>query len=274
MFRFSQYSCLLLALLVPVVAPGAARASTWFLDTPAGANNNGEAVAANATITTGAGTVTISLNNVESTVYDIGQVLTGLSFTLSSGNGTGAVLSSSADVVKISSNGSITNLGTNPIFGAVTIEESQYSGWTLSTGLSLDLSVFGSGQPNFGVLNATQSSGWNNSITGNNPHNPFSRGTVTFVMSVASVTSATDVTSGIFQFGTNQNGGHVVSIADGLSPVPEPTSLVMWGLAGLAAIGYGGRSAGARYYSSQQMFARVNAMNSILNCLILLRRSW
>ena len=133
-------------------------------------------------------------------------------------------------------NGTITDLGQHAIFGNVTIDGTKYAGWTL--GSKLDLSVFGTGGPNFGVLNAVQSSGFNGSISGNNPHNPFSRGTATFVMSVAGVTAATDVTGGDFQFGTNQNGGFVVTVPDKLTPVPEPTSLAMMSGLGLIGLAY------------------------------------
>ncbi|HUY89413.1 MAG TPA: hypothetical protein VMV10_11825 [Pirellulales bacterium] len=210
-------------------------AGVVLLETQVGANNNGAPVSAEAVVATGNGTVTIDLTNTENPTFSTTQVLTGFTLTLGNGATSGNVTQSSADVVVVHSDGTIQDLGSNPIFGDVTINHTTYTGWTLGAGPYL--SVFGTGSPNFGGLDYQTHYDANGSISGNSPHNPFSRGTIQFVMSVAGVTADTSVTGGTFQFGTNQNGGYVVTVPDGLTPVPEPGTLVCWCLLAFSAVG-------------------------------------
>lgn len=236
---------ILAADLALAVRPAAAGVFTLLSDP--GYYNNGSPVSAIATITTANydarnGLVTIDLTNTEDPTLNMGQVLTGFTFTLSNGATKGTDVKSSADVVFVNSQGKITAEYLNQsIFGSVSIGGTSYAGWTLGvdpTGAGPYLSVFGTGGPNFGGLyDELNYSSSNGSITGNSPHNPFSRGTFEFVMKVAGVTSATSVTGGTFQFGTNQNSGYVISVPDKVSTTPEPSSLACWCLLGLGSLG-------------------------------------
>lgn len=249
MSRFLQFTLIFGALITGAFAmhPRPASAGVFTLLSDPGYYNSGSPVSAIATITTADnGTVTIDLANTEDPTVNMGQVLTGFTFKLSNGATTGTYVSSSADVVKVGDYGIVTDLGTHPVFGNVTIDNTNYAGWTLGAGPYL--SVFGTGGPNFGGLDVENQYSANGSIAGNSPHNPFSRGTIEFVMNVAGVTSATSVTDGTFQFGTNQNGGYVISVPDSIAP--EPSSLVCTTLLGLSAIGL------ARIKRKARLFAR------------------
>lgn len=239
MCGFSRFSVVFAAIFAIGLSANApfARAGVFTLSTDAGANNNGLPVSAEAIVTTSNGTVQVQLTNMEDPTSAMGQVLTGFTFKLSNGATTGNVTSGSADVVVVHGDGTIQDLGTNPIFGNVVIGGTSYQGWTLGNGPYL--SVFGSGTPNFGDLDYQTHYNANGSIAGNSPHNPFSRGTMDFVMNVSGVTANTSITNGTFQFGTNQSGGYIVTVPDNLSPspTPEPASLACWCLLGISAIG-------------------------------------
>ena len=215
-----------------------AEGALFFLETPEDAKStSGEPVGAEAWVTTGANTVTIQITNTEINIKDISQVLTGLTLSLSGGASHGSIVDSKGNVVFVDSQGNYSLAPGDPIRidGNVTIGNQFYSGWTMS---SLDLSVFNQ-TPNFGVLDDTQPNyGTNGSIAGNTPHNPFTRGTDSFTLSILGVTDGTLVTGGSFQFGTNQNGGIVTLVEDDVKPVPEPTSLACWSLLGLIGFGY------------------------------------
>jgi hypothetical protein len=73
----------LLAIAVLAVA-GVAHANTITICTPAGSSDSDGNVSACATITTGNGTVTVQLSNLQNPIQAIGQSLTDIEFTLSS----------------------------------------------------------------------------------------------------------------------------------------------------------------------------------------------
>lgn len=220
--------------------------------TPSGATNGQESVSASVTVDIGDDLIQVKLTDTSTAIHDMGQVLTGVTISLT-GSPTGTnvasgLAGSSADVVVVNSQGVIHDYGSNPIFGKnitiaglsdQTTPPTTYNGWTISnTASSPDLSVFGTGGPNFGVLDGMQTTYLNTgtgSISGNTPHNPFSFGTAIFNVGYTnkSVSSSTAVTKVVFQFGTSSTGGFVT----GNLVVPEPTSLALWSAA-LVTMGY------------------------------------
>ena len=102
---------------VPLLALGmAAHAGSFTFATSAGAKEaTGNAVSASAAITTGAGTVTITLSNLFVNPVTVAQNLSDFAFTLNgSGFGSGSLATSSGQEVTVASNGSFSTAGTVP----------------------------------------------------------------------------------------------------------------------------------------------------------------
>src|ERR1700751_858572 len=82
--------------------------------TPAGSTDTaGDPVNASALFTTGNGTLTITLNNLQTNIKNSGQLLTDLEFTLSVG-GTNTLSSSSGTTIFVNADGSTTAGSTGP----------------------------------------------------------------------------------------------------------------------------------------------------------------
>jgi hypothetical protein len=206
--------------------------------TPPGSSTSGP-VAASATFITGLGFVNVTLADLEINPSNVGQLLSGLSFTLSNGATTGTLFSSTGTQVTVNSGGTY-SVGTA---GA--------AGWGLnnkvSGGLQLNaLGFIGSaglivGAPGAGGTYSNASS----FIAGNSSH--FLSHSVSFIIDIAGVTSATTVTSATFSFGTTPGQFNVKGCvstnpacafgpgSDPVSQVPEPVSSVLTasGLIGL-----------------------------------------
>jgi hypothetical protein len=212
-------------LLAAIVAPGA-NANTIVVETAPGATNGGQAVSAEATITTGAGTVTIDLTNLltAAQVISVSQNLSDLSFTLDTTTSSGSVSSSTGTFIDVASNGSVSPA--TSVSGSAT----DLIGWALTnSGGNYHLNGLAGalGTPAQtiigGAVGDTTYANANNSIAGNGPHNPFVQGTGDFVLVIPGVTAATNISNVEFSFGTET------------SSVPEPSSclLLATGLAGL-----------------------------------------
>lgn len=173
-----------------------------------------------ATFTTLANEVQISVTNNQANPTSVIQNLSDLVFTLSTGQNSGSILSSSAAERTVNSGGTFT---TGPTVS---------TGWALSTnGSGLELNVLGTvvgpahtliGPPDGTNLYSNA----NGSIAGNGPHNPFLFGPMLFDLSIPGVTSASDISSVVFSFGTTD--GNDVPGTPG-APVPEPATLLLVG---------------------------------------------
>ena len=214
--------------LIVNVSVQAAHASTVTFVTPTGSTESGgNPVNASATFTTSDGQIAVTLTDLLANPATIAQLISDLSLTLSTGQTTGTLASSSGTQINVAANGTFT-------LGATAS-----TGWGLnnnvSGGLQLDaLGFIGPagliiGPPDAGGLYSNA----NGSIAGNGPHNPFLDQTATFLISVAGLTAADTVTSAEFSFGTTAG----VEIA-GVSPVPLPGALPLFasGLVGLGLL--------------------------------------
>lgn len=216
-----------------------ANADTVTFFTPVGAMSGGQQVDASAYITTGNGTVTISLSNLltATQVRSIAQNLSDLSFTLDTTTSSGSVASSTGTFINVNDIGSI--------HGAVTTASSTSGsasnliGWVLAnSGGNYELNGLGAlASPAQTIIGGTAGSfaaysSANSSIDGNGSHNPFVQGTGYFVLDIAGVTAATDISNVAFSFGTTP--GSTVS-------APEPSSLVLLGIGLLGLVGLAGR---------------------------------
>src|SRR5579883_76525 len=180
-------------------------------------------VSASAMFTTSRNTLTIVLTDLLANPTDVGQSLSGLSFTLGNGgslSGVTTLSSSSAREITIASNGTFTTGST----GA--------TGWvpTLSgaSGKLDDLTGTGHAGPSHTIIGPPGADGIYNkadgSIAGNGPNNSFLDQSATFTFTGSTLTANTTITSATFWFGTTSGVmvvGHSVS-------VPEPSSLVLY----------------------------------------------
>jgi hypothetical protein len=73
----------------------------------------------------------------------------------------------------------------------------------------------------------------NNLIAGNGPHNPLVNGTETFMVNVTGVTTATNVASAFFSFGTT--AGVNIPVVP-VTSAPEPGTVMLLGF-GLLSLG-------------------------------------
>jgi len=200
-------------------------ASDTFI-TPSGSMAGGQPVDASVLFTTGAGTVTITLNNLEANPRSASQTLSDLFFTLSDGATTGTLASSSGQELTI-----------NPTTRAFTLGSTVSTGWGLNTGvmggLQLDL-LSTSTPPKHTIIGPPDMTGLysnaNSSLLGN--HNPFLNQTASFTVDISGVTPTTTITGATFSFGTSP-GSNVIGTP---TSVPEPASLGLLGM-GLAGLG-------------------------------------
>jgi hypothetical protein len=203
----------LIALAVLAVAATAAKADTFTATCVANtctvgptSNSQGQTVNATASFVFGAGTVTITLKNnlTNGQVVAVNQNISGLYFSLASGQTTGTLSSSSSPFTSISGN-------------TATPGGSAATGWIVQNNVAggLALCVICSGGnapagPEQTIIGGNGTGAYgsvNGSINGNGPHNPFLYGSAadgysTFTLSIAGVTANTILGSVAIQFNT------------------------------------------------------------------------
>jgi len=216
--------------IVAVLGWGAAAFGSTITFIGSGTSSGGDAENASATLVTGAGTISVTLNNLLSNPTDVAQNLSDLLITLSNGATTGTLTSSTGTELTVNSG------------GTYSVGSSVATGWALtSMGGSLLLEVLGTPEAPAHTIIGTSSNGTysggtysnaNGSIAGNGPHNPFLESGTTFTLSVPSVTAATTITAATFSFGTAAGN----TLVGKISTVPEPITMVLVG-AGLLAMG-------------------------------------
>ena len=185
------------------------------------------------TIVAGNGTVTITLNNnlTNAQVVSVIQNVSGVYFQVSGYNG-GAVslsASNSTQSTNIAANGNATLAGAvNPTGWAA-----GHSGSTITVCVICAFGVSSPAGPDQTIIGGSGTGTYanaNGSIAGNNPHNPFLVGTVTFTVVVPGVTVNSTFSNVVIQFGTTATPPETVQ-------TPEPASMLLLGtgLMGVAA---------------------------------------
>jgi hypothetical protein len=200
----------------------------------------GQTVDASALITTGAGTVDITLTNLlsPSQIISSSQMISDLRFILSnnpgtysagssSATGTTGNLNSSGNVIPPTTTGSVPRwLGQGPAPpGGQGTPPSVNSNGTVA------LSVLGGGKPYDLILpSGTSYPNANSSVIGDNPS---VLGPLSIHLALSGVTATTTVTSAFISFGTS--GTEVQATLS----VPEPSTLLIAAVGGIGLVGYG-----------------------------------
>lgn len=198
-------SCFLTVLPLALALSGIAAASETDCATPAGSTVPDGQASAQATFTAGDGFITVTLTNMLADPRSVGQLLSGLAFTLSEGETTGTLGNNSANTRRVQRDGSFVDLGPS------------LTGWALAQNSNggFDLCVLcanlGASGPSHLLIGSPAMSGTyasaNASIGGNGPHNPFTAGTATFLINAPGVTANSTVLSTTFFFSTQPGVG-------------------------------------------------------------------
>jgi hypothetical protein len=199
----------------------------------AGATVPDGSVSASADFDVGDGTLTITLRNLLADPTSVGQNVSDLQFTLSSGATLSAPISSSADLITVNADGSTTAGGTGVDtrwgFGSFG------GGFILCVICPSGVSTPDSVEPAHTLIGPGPYTSANASIAGNGPHNPFLNGTATFVFADDSITADTTVSDVVFSFGTTAGVDVPGEGGGGGGAIPEPVSMILTGC-GLAAL--------------------------------------
>jgi hypothetical protein len=190
--------------------------------TPVGATSGGQAVDAEATLTTSAGQITVVLKNLKVNPTSVAQNISDFSFDLAPGFSGGTLSSSSGKERTVAGDGSYSD-------GSVVS-----TGWALTAGgSSFALDVLGTAVgPAHTIIglpdNTNAYSAANGSIAGNGPHNPFLAGDVTFTVAAGGVTVSTGIEDATFSSGTTA-GNDIVGVVS----TSEPATMGLLVLGGI-----------------------------------------
>jgi len=198
-----------------------ANASTIELISPESTFMNGQPVSARVTFTTGTDSIMVLLENLLINPTSVVQNISGLRFTVDTGQSDGTLVSSLGVPRAVASDRTYTDGPAGD------------TGWELgAVGDALYLHVLGTdagpsstliGPPDeLGVYSNS-----NGSIEDNRPHNSFIGETASFVLNVPGVTESSSITEATFEFNTSP-GTNVT--------IPEPATMALLGFAALTML--------------------------------------
>jgi hypothetical protein len=189
------------------VQPAAAASFTFAtLLAVCGGAELGAACAAEAAITTGTGSISVTITYTMVTpggILNAGQALSDLSFTLSNAPGTQGTLTASGQLANIGAGGTVTDVSGSPVrwIGQGPSPPGGSGTFTVS-GNTISMQAIGGDQPSQMILPSGGSFTHAKASITNGMFSPFVIGQASFTLDFAGVTPATTVTSATFSFGT------------------------------------------------------------------------
>ena len=196
----------------------------------------GDPVWAKATFDVSAGSMIVTLINLEPKIKDVGQNISSLWFTVNNGSSilslSGASVAISGNLVDIGTNGAVNSAGT---LNDATVSSGASSTVHWTKGQSGSQSSYfndlnGGGQPVQTIIGPPDSNGnystVNSSIYANGPHNPFIQNQATFTINAPGLLADATISNVQIGFGT--------APGNNLRTVPEPGSLALLAIGALA----------------------------------------
>lgn len=202
--------------------------------TGAGSGTDGS-VAGTADITLGTGFLTVKLTDNTVNPNSIGQSLSDVEIAFANTLGAATLTSATGQLITINANGTITNDAGNPTHWGVSVSGSTLFLATAGTGAPggqpIDLII---GPPDASGLYSNSNNGHGHITGGFDAHDPQLSGTGTFVISDASISMNSVISSVTLSFGT---GPETFVVAHMTPAVPEPSTWAMM-ILGFAGIGF------------------------------------
>ena len=265
----------IVTMMLGTAAPAPATVITY--TTPPGSTQDSLPVSVSATFTTGTDWLQIVVNNFQVNPTSVTQNLSALDFVISTGQtgvGVGGGLTSSSGTSR-----TVDTAGKGSSDNPFTDNGTVSTGWGLREGLSLPFGL-GTGfalclicpsggtqvsaptaNPENTIIGGSDGSNFysnaNGSIAGNDAHNPFLFGPVTFNLTIAGLTSDSTIAGVVFSFGTtagNDTQGCEGSCSTTTTQVPTPPSAMLIGLGVVVA---GAAVARSRWRNTRRIGAPV-----------------
>ena len=221
--RFSKLA--LAALLVSAVST--TQAQSFF--TPVNSTTGGGSVDAKADFTASNGQITLILTNLLQNPGADSQLINGITFTVSGASSSGLLLTSnSGEISTISAGGAYTAGSSDSLARWEATETAETIALTtLSGGTPNRLIIGADSKGNFDPSLGGKYLNANSSITKN--HNPNVLGTATFTLTASGVTSASQFSHVVFNFGTAAGSNTVAGTMSRATPAltPEPGNIAL-----------------------------------------------
>ena len=193
----------------------------------------GDPVKAEATFHVTTNNVHVDLWNLIVNQNDVGQNISDLFFTVSSAQSTGNLTGSSGASGTVASDGTFTS------GGILTPTRWQLQAYDATFGFHLN--DLGFGQPKQTILGSpnpiTGKYSANSSIAGNDPHNPFLVGDVSFDVAISGLSAGDFVNSATFSFGTTAGDNVRGTLNPAVTPEGDSLLPVSSGLLPLGGLG-------------------------------------
>jgi hypothetical protein len=218
---FARFAPALRALLAAVCCAATINSASAAIFVFAGTSTDGHPVSALAHFTFNSltDTIAVTLKNTTPTTLDSGELFTAIDFNL--GGLAPTLVSASGIQREVDAVGAYSDTG---VPQALSWSVTGGGGGTYSLNFTPTAKDAIIGPPTAGSY-----AGANGSIQDNNGHNPFAAETADFVLDVPNLEANTPLTVSVFRFGTTMTAAPGV-----ITHMPEPSTAVLVGLAGLA----------------------------------------
>ncbi len=220
---------LLVFSLIGLILPGEVRANIIWM-TPSGSTTSGGNVQATCDFTLSNNTVSLLLSNLEGNVISDSQTISGITFSVTSAAGSGALTTFNS--------GNISTIDTGTSNYTAGVSDALTRWMATESGTTIGLTTLTGGQPNRLIIGPDNMGGFDPNVgqyTNANPsvsnHNPNVLGTASFAITVPGVTSASQISGVSFKFGTASTPESVTG-----QVVPEPSTLMSLFIAAIVGL--------------------------------------